>query len=87
MSAERSGKSHGIAWTVIIIAAVPILYLLSVQPLIQLTVRATPSWPYGAHRWLELYCTPMNAVHDVPWLGEVLWDDYAAWWERRLPTY
>jgi hypothetical protein len=70
MSASSSGKSHGITWTVIVIA-IPLLYLLSVAPLMAVMCRPKlvefdrsigPGWAVTTlpPAWLEAYMVPYD---------------------------
>lgn len=88
MSARRSGKSHSIVWTVAIFIGVPVLYLLSVPIVANLSLR-TPSAgsPYitgPRPRWLELYVIPSEWVYEhAPPLRQPM-REYAMWVARAL---
>ncbi|OAI56038.1 hypothetical protein AYO49_04915 [Verrucomicrobiaceae bacterium SCGC AG-212-N21] len=56
MSAERSGKSHTVAWTLTTLVAALVFYLLSVAPLFYLIHRYSSS--LFVARCVDLYSTP-----------------------------
>ena len=78
MTVRSSGKSHAVAWVVLLLA-VPVLYLLSCTPLVIL-IRGRPSTP--PPQWLELYTTPAQWVYEnTPLKGPLT--RYSLWWLRR----
>ena len=80
MSAERSGKSHGMAWTLAIIVAVPVLYFLSISPLACLIRRDLRGQP---PRWFRSYSAPAGWLyHNTPLKAPL--DAYSDWWFRRF---
>jgi hypothetical protein len=64
MSAERQGKSHAMAW-VLCILAVPVLYLLSVPPLLHCSMRdgmGILGPVLGVPTWVQEYSGPYNWI-------------------------
>jgi hypothetical protein len=65
MSAERSGNSHAGAWALAVFVAMPVLYLLSVPPLIHYSLHPV-SFPWGTELgvslWVHNYSRPYDWV-------------------------
>jgi hypothetical protein len=79
MSAERFGKFHAFAWLMAILA-VPVLYLLSVYPVLSLT--ADPD----IRPWARQYARPYVWVYDHTPLWKPL-DNYTNWFSRTTAPY
>src|SRR5688500_5457452 len=85
MKAERTGKSHGVAWVVCIILALPIFYRLSVKPL-HLSVHFLQDRHdryYWQPAWLESYEAPAQRMDEWPLLREAF-APYDLWVGRQL---
>ena len=79
MSTERSGKSHAVAWTLMIIAA-PVLYVLT-YPFLYLSAPQNLGSDEGAFpKWLIVYSVPWNWCEGTPAEGPLR--DYE-WWVRE----
>jgi hypothetical protein len=78
MSAERSSKSHAMAWAVTVMVGVPLLYLLSVAPITAL-FRKSPHIPRNAWTWLNNYCRPASWISRNTALRKPL-NAYYDWW-------
>lgn len=86
MSAERSttGRSHAAAWTVSVLAA-PLLYLLTLPPLVIAT--GTPH-RHGVQvaEGLKPYCLPWGWLAKNTPMHSVMADYYEWWMEALLPA-
>ena len=88
MSGDRPGKSHAAAWAVALLIAVPLLYLLSVPPLVRYSEHSASSDHVIVVQKIRLYpVSPTLYYYHVPykWLAEhtVLetpLDAYMAFW-------
>jgi hypothetical protein len=93
MSAERSGKSHAGAWAFSILT-VPVLYMLSVPPLVIM------SDPFSVHTnttivthlgWVSTYAIPFSWIKNSGWRTfghpplEKPLDALYNWWDDVLP--
>lgn len=76
MNAPRSGKSYATAWTVVVLV-IPALYMLSVAPLGQATMKYTGGVPH----WLEIYMEPYLLIGENTPLGKPL-QQYYIWWSE-----
>jgi hypothetical protein len=79
MSAERSGKSHTVAWTLATAVAIPAFYVLSVPPLWEATL--TP--PYFVPEWVTAYNRPYLWLEGKTPLCPLL-EGYAAFWKEMV---
>jgi hypothetical protein len=79
MSTERSGKSHAPAWTLAIIIAIPVVYLLIAPPIFLFVVKDTIGTSYGEPPWLTSFMTPCRLVPE-----NELYGHYIEWWKRRF---
>jgi hypothetical protein len=81
---ERHRKSRFGVW-VFVILTVPVLYLLSVPPVILLTQRATPPTHNNGlpPPWLEAYSFPHNWLYLNTPLKTPM-DAYANWWGKLM---
>jgi hypothetical protein len=83
MSSERPGKSHAVAWTLSILAAV-VLYVMSVTPLSCICLHGK----YGSRSeipdWFIAYAAPADWLYEhTPPLQQPL-DAYADWVRRVM---
>ncbi|RBP36978.1 hypothetical protein DES53_115119 [Roseimicrobium gellanilyticum] len=58
--ADGSSYTRGLAWGLCLLVAVPVLYLLSVPPVViyALDVAPRPPGVYGPPKWLVVYVAP-----------------------------
>lgn len=84
MSSERSGKSHTVIWTILILL-VPILYFLSVPLLFNIVAINSLGWAEGPPEtsWVRVYEKPYRYVCRETALRKVLWP-YEAWVTRQF---
>jgi hypothetical protein len=85
MSGEEVHRKSRFGMWVFIILSVPVLYLLSVPPVILLSQRAIrPSHNNGLPpAWLDAYCVPSNWLYLNTPLKTPM-DAYANWWGRVM---
>jgi hypothetical protein len=76
MSAERSDKSHAMAWTLSILSAL-VLYVLSIGPVDGLITNSAN--PRQADGWFPLFYRPIFWLTDNTPLEKVE-IEYRAWW-------
>jgi hypothetical protein len=81
MSAERSGKSHAIAWTLSIFA-VPVLYVLTLPPIFFFVEMHFTSSP-GIEEFMNTYCEPYGWLVDQKALQKPL-RAYADFWRAKF---
>lgn len=79
-----SARSHATAWTFALLLALPLLYLLSVPPVVIFTLKPRGSLPFP--RFLKLYTTPYDWLHDHTPLEDPL-HDYFGWWSKKTDYY
>jgi hypothetical protein len=80
MSTERSGKSLATAWTLAILA-VPVLYLLSVPPLVFGSAKAR--WRVRSWALMDAYAAPSNWLYDHTPMKKPL-GAYTKWWHDLI---
>jgi hypothetical protein len=80
MKTERAGKSHAMAWALSVIL-VPVLYLLSVPPVVCFTYRAY-STDLSVLQWLGLYQAPYGWMARETPLRHPM-EQYYEWWMKR----
>jgi hypothetical protein len=75
--AERQHISHAVTWSITVIA-LPLIYVLSVYPLITMVMYKDPT---GEHlpSWLERYAKPARIV-ESRLLPRKLMVGYEEWW-------
>jgi hypothetical protein len=81
MSKERIPKPQAIGWLVTIVA-VPVLYVLSVPPLLTLGRHfygVGPLKKWDTPRWVTWYCEPYVSFMEVTTVGKPL-RAYYHWW-------
>jgi hypothetical protein len=80
MSQDRSRNGRGMA-VMVTMSALPVIYLLSVWPVICLTIR-----PCQEQLWLpQAYAAPAFWLyqHSPPWWQEG-WERYGHWWAHVM---
>jgi hypothetical protein len=81
MSERGSDKSHAMTWALSILT-VPVLYLLTLPPVILLTLKLSPH--PTSPSWLDVYCKPSNLIcKSVPPLQRPM-SAYYKWWARVM---
>ena len=80
MGEATHAKSHAWLWTIAVIIALPLLYVLSIGPMIYLTKKGY--LPESIADKMETFYQPLGWLADhTSLVGEPL-DAYAGWWEE-----
>ena len=83
MSAERSDKSHAMAWTFSVLA-VPVLYLLSWGPVYGMELNGIIPHPHP--EWIDDFYDPAGWLHAYTPLHDSI-DAYIHWWGRLMEKH
>ena len=89
MSGENSANSHAAPWTVAILIALPVLYVLSVPPLLRAAgFEMTPRFLHleDPPAWARCYCAPYRGLYRLKPLDKLL-EDYAERWGLVIPAF
>jgi len=77
MSLEPRHKSHAVTWTLLILA-LPLLYLLSIGPLVYLQEKGVIPDPRPA--WIDVFYTPVDWLYEHKRIADVLGAYEIFWW-------
>jgi hypothetical protein len=79
MNEADHASSRTWLWTTVILAMLPVLYLLSIGPFVYLDEKH--ALPAPAQHWMIAFYVPLGWLYDHTPLKEPL-DLYVEWWER-----